>query len=108
MILDLGSTSGKWYKTGCTGPVITYRVISYNSAGATASVCDLFDRTTSTLITGSEITITSSSTTNFQAVTIPQANFPTTPSFVCVRQRNGGSGTSNLFGGEIIATWTVL
>lgn len=107
MILDLGSTSGKWTKTGCSGPVITYRIISYSSAGATTE-CDLFDRTAGTQIAGSAITITSSSTTNFQQIIIPQENFPTTPSFVSVRHKNGGSGTSNLLGGEIIAVWTVL
>jgi len=108
LVLDLGSTSGKWTKAGCTGPVITYRIIGYNSAGATAAVFDLFNRTTSTQIAGSELTITSTSTTNFQEITIPTANFPSTSQYVSVRHRNGGSGTSNLLGGELLATWTVL
>lgn len=106
-ILDLGNTS-KWVKSGCTGPVITYRVLSYNSGGATGSTCDLFNRTTSSQITGSEIIITGTSTTNIQSITINQSNFPNTPSLVIFRHANGGLGTNNLLLAEIVATWTVI
>ena len=101
----MGDTT-KWVKNGVNPTITLYVMLRITSATGTA-FAELYDESTNSSITASEVSTISTDITNVEEIVIPQANFPTPKSIISIRTKRSTAGTLELRGAQIRLEWVV-